>query len=86
MRTPIVRQQASFMLRSDILDNLKANANRENSSLNNYVEGLLLDILYHTPNDTTRKAILEAKNRKSYPSNELYSSADELFTALDSDE
>ena len=35
-----------------------------------------------TPNEETKAAIKEAKNRKVYPENELYSSAEEMFTVL----
>lgn len=82
METTIVRQPASFRLRADLLEGLKRNAARENRSLNNYVESVLLDIVYNEPNEVTKAAIEEAMNRKEYPENELYDSAEEMFNAL----
>ena len=58
----IVRKPASFRLRTDLLESLKKNAARENRTLNNYVESVLLDIVYHSPNDETIAAIKEAKS------------------------
>lgn len=81
----ITRNPVSFRLRSDLLAGLKRNAARENRTLNNYVESLLLDIVYHEPNDETKAAIEEAMNRKEYPENELYSSAEEMFAALNTE-
>ncbi len=80
-----VRKQASFRLRADLLERLKRNATRENRTLNNYVESVLLDIVYHEPNAETRAAIEEAMNRKEYPAGELYYSVEELFKALDAE-
>ena len=82
METTIIRRPASFRLRADLLEGLKRNAARENRTLNNYVESVLLDIVYDEPNETTKVAIREAMNRKEYPARELYSSAEELFKAL----
>ena len=82
MEATIVRQPASFRLRADLLEGLKRNAARENRSLNNYVESVLLDVVYNEPNEVTKAAIEEAMNRKEYPENELYSSAEEMFNAL----
>jgi len=85
MATTITRRPASFRLRTDLLEGLKRNAARENRTLNNYVESVLLDIVYNEPNEETKAAIEEAINRKAYPDNELYSSADELFEALNAE-
>ncbi len=85
METTIVRKPASFRLRSDLLEGLKRNAKRENRTLNNYVESVLLDVVYDEPNEVTKAAIEEAMNRKEYPENELYSSAEELFKALNAE-
>ena len=79
----IERKPASFRLRADLLEGLRRNARKENRTLNNYVESVLLDVLYHEPNETTRTAIVEAMNRKTHPESELYNNADELFKALD---
>ena len=82
MATAITRKPTSFRLRTDLLEGLKRNAIRENRTLNNYVESVLLDLVYNEPNEVTKAAIKEAKNRKYYPEDELYNSADEMFEAL----
>lgn len=83
MATAIVRKPASFRLRADLLERMKRNAVRENRTLNNYVECVLLDAVYDEPNEVTKAAIEEAMTRREYPEGELYSSAAELFKALD---
>ena len=81
----IVRKPTSFRLRADLIERLRRKAKKENRTLNNYVESVLLDIVYNEPNDTTKAAIAEAKNRKHYPQEELYTNADELFNALNAE-
>ena len=85
MATTIQRKQTSFRLRTDLLEFMKEDAERENRTLNNFLESLLLDYYYHEPNAVTKAAIEEAMNRKDYPEGELYNSADELFKALDAE-
>ena len=51
METTIVRQPTSFRLRTDLLERLKRNAAKANRTLNNYVESVLLDVVYNEPND-----------------------------------
>ena len=85
METTITRKATSFRLRTDLLEGLKQNALRANRTLNNYVESVLLDIVYHEPNSVTKSAIEEAMNRKDYPKGELYNSAEELIKALDAE-
>ncbi|MCD8312734.1 MAG: toxin-antitoxin system protein [Bacteroidales bacterium] len=58
----INRKQTAFRLRRDLLERLKALANKENRSLNNYVESVLLDVVYREPNETTLAAMKEAEN------------------------
>ena len=82
MATTVVRRPASFRLRADLLEGLKRKAAQENRTLNNYVESVLLDIVYDEPNEVTKAAIEEAMSRKSYPEDELYDSAEEMFEAL----
>ena len=84
MATTIIRKPASFRLRADLLEGLKRNAARENRTLNNYVESVLLDIVYHEPNDATRAAIAVAKSGQN--PNKVYNGVDELFNALDAEE
>lgn len=79
MATTIVRKPTSFRLRTDLIEGLKRKAAQQNRTLNNYVESVLLDIVYDEPNEETKAAIEEAKNRKQYPADELYSSVDEMF-------
>jgi hypothetical protein len=50
-----------FRLPVYLLDKLKELAAKDRRSLNNYVEGLLLDAVYNEPNDVTRQAMEEAK-------------------------
>ena len=83
METTVVRKATSFRLRTDLLEGLKRNAARENRTLNNYVESVLLDVVYHEPNQVTKAALKEAMNNTEYPQEELYSSAKELLNTLD---
>lgn len=55
------RKQTAFQLRTDLLDRLKVAAKKENRSLNNYVESVLLDAVYREPNEETLTAMKEAK-------------------------
>lgn len=64
METTITRKSASFRLNADLLETLKRHAKAANRSLNNYVESVLLDAMYHEPNEDTRAAIEEARAGK----------------------
>ena len=55
------RKQTAFRLRTDLLDRLKVAAKKENRSLNNYVESVLLDAVFREPNDETLAAMKDAK-------------------------
>jgi hypothetical protein len=46
----------------ELIDRLKQLAKRQNRSLNNYVETLLLDAAYHEPNAVTLAAMKEAES------------------------
>lgn len=59
------RKQTAFRLRADLLDRLKVAARKENRSLNNYVESVLLDAVYREPNEETLAAMEEAKEGKN---------------------
>lgn len=61
----IERKQTAFRLRKDLLEKLKKDAAKENRSVNNYVETLLLDAVYNKPNEETLEAIKEVKAGKS---------------------
>ena len=82
MATTTIRKPASFRLRADLLEGLKRNAARENRTLNNYVESVLLGIVFDEPNEVTKAAIKEAKSGKNL--NKVYDDVDELFKDLDS--
>jgi len=47
-----------------LIKRLKQLAKRQNRSLNNYIETLLLDAAYHEPNETTIAAMKEASSGK----------------------
>lgn len=59
-----IKKQTAFRLDSDLLDVLKRAAKREHRSLNNFVETLLMEVMYHEPNKTTKAAIEEARSGK----------------------
>ncbi len=84
MATSVVRKPASFRLRVDLLEKLKLKAEKENRTLNNYVESVLLGIVYDEPNEVTKAAIKEAKSGKN--PNKVYDSVDDLFKDLDAKE
>ena len=83
MESTIIRRPTSFRLREDLLDGLRRNAKRENRTLNNYVESILLDIVYREPNDVTKAAMEEAMSGKN--KNKVYDSVEELFNDLDAE-
>jgi hypothetical protein len=62
MEISITRKSAMFRLRAELLERLKQLAARDNRSLNNYVETILMDVAYNTPNEETVKAIREAQD------------------------
>ena len=80
MSTTIVRKPVSFRLRADLLERLKINAARENRTLNNYVESVLLDIVYEEPNEVTKAAIQEARSGRNR--NKVYTDVDEMFNDI----
>lgn len=57
-----LKRNQSFRLPVDLIERLKLLARRENRSLNNYVETLLLDAAYHEPNADTIAAMREAES------------------------
>ena len=61
MGIAIDRKQTAFRLSTDLLAKLKEAATRENRSLNNYVESVLMDVVYNNPNKLTIKAMKEAR-------------------------
>jgi hypothetical protein len=65
MEAAINRKSAMFRLRTELLDRLKQLAARDNRSLNNYVETILMDVAYNTPNATTVAAMKEAQDEST---------------------
>lgn len=64
METTVQKKAQSFRLSVDLIDRLRSLAKRENRSLNNFVECILLDVAYNEPNAETLAALKEAKERK----------------------
>ncbi len=62
MRAVTNRVSIAFHLREGLIERLKLLAARDNSNLNNYVETILMDFAYDTPNAATRTAIKEVRN------------------------
>lgn len=62
MDIALQRKNQSFRLPISLIDKLKELAKRQNRSLNNYVETVLLDATYNEPNDTTLAAMHEAQS------------------------
>lgn len=71
MQTIARKIQTAFRFDSELLRRLKIRAKQENRSLNNYVETVLMDIVYDEPNDETVEAIKEAKSGKKLESLDL---------------
>lgn len=61
MEAAIDRKQTAFRLSTDLLDRLRLAAKKQNRSLNNFVESILMDVVYNEPNEETKEAIVEAK-------------------------
>lgn len=82
MEMAINRKAAVFRLREELLERLKQLAALDNRSLNNYVETVLIDVAYHTPNAETRKAMMEAQSDANLSSVNM-DSYDSFLTSLD---
>lgn len=57
-----LKKNQSFRLSVELIDRLKQLAKRQNRSLNNYVETVLLDAAYHDPNATTLATMKEVES------------------------
>jgi predicted transcriptional regulator len=62
MDAALTKRNQSFRLSVDLIDRLKLMAKRQNRSLNNFVETLLLDVAYNEPNAETLAAMEEARS------------------------
>lgn len=58
------RKQTAFRFSTELLAKLKEAATRENRSLNNYVESVLMEVVYNNPNKLTIKAMREAREKR----------------------
>ena len=65
METSIPRTQTAFRLSNELLKRLKIEARKQNRSLNNFVESVLMDAVYRTPNATTVAAVKEARGNEN---------------------
>ena len=80
MEATLIRRPTSFRLRTDLIERLKRKAARENRTLNNYVESILLDVVYDEPNDVTKAAINEAMSGRNR--NKVYNNVDAMFNDI----
>ena len=62
METIVERKQTSFRLRTDLLKRMEKEASKENRSLNDFVESILMDNMDFQPNETTLAAMREAES------------------------
>ena len=63
MEATIERTQTAFRLSNELLKRLKTEARKQNRSLNNFVESVLMDAVYRTPNAKTLAAVKEAREK-----------------------
>ena len=59
------KKQTAFRLDKDLLERVRIKARSENRSLNNYVEKVLMDIVYDEPDEETITAMNEAETDKN---------------------
>ena len=64
MVTVVERKQTAFRLSTSLLNKLREAAERENRSLNNYVESVLMDAVNSNPNKLTLAAMKEARENR----------------------
>ena len=64
MAIVIERKQTAFRLSTSLLNKLREAAERENRSLNNYVESVLMDAVNNNPNKLTLAAMKEARENR----------------------
>lgn len=62
MELTIEKKAHVFRFPAYLLDRLKELAANDRRSLNNYVEGLLLDAVYNEPNEATKAAMREVRS------------------------
>jgi hypothetical protein len=59
------KKPTAFRLDAQLLDRLKTLAKKDNRSLNNYVENVLMSVAYGDSNETTKSALKDAKENKN---------------------
>ena len=64
MAVALTKRYQIFFLSVDLIERLKLMARRQNRSLNNFVETLLLEAAYNEPNAETLAAMKEAESGK----------------------
>lgn len=64
MQTTSAKVQTAFRFDKELIRRLKLKAKKENRSLNNYVETILMDVVYDEPNEETIAAINEVRSGK----------------------
>ncbi len=64
MNTRAIKKPTAFRLDEELINRLKEEAKKANRSLNNFVECILMDSVYHEPNEETKAAFEEAKTGK----------------------
>ncbi|MBE6319302.1 MAG: toxin-antitoxin system protein [Bacteroidales bacterium] len=64
MAIVIERKQTAFRLSTSLLNKLREAAERENRSLNNYVESVLMDAVNSNSNKLTLAAMKEARENR----------------------
>jgi hypothetical protein len=66
MEISIERKAHVFRFPAYLLEKLKEAAKKDRISLNNYVEGILLDAVYNEPNEETLQSLEDAKAGRTY--------------------
>ena len=61
MEAIVQKKAQSFRLSVDLIERLRSLAKKENRSLNNFVECILLDVAYNESNSETLAALQEAR-------------------------
>ena len=81
MGVVIERKQTAFRLSTSLLNKLREAAERENRSLNNYVECVLMDAVSSNPNKLTLAAMKEARENSDLESLDV-NNLDSLIASL----
>ncbi len=82
MDLAVNRKSTLFRFRTELLDRLKQLAAKDNRSLNNYVETILMDFVYSTPNSATIAAMKEAESEENLTDVDM-SSYESFLKSLD---